>query len=172
MKIIINEKEFYSIDLPDEVESPDALFGIIERLKNILSVSRKSVESSSSEDILSNFAKVKPLNSSNNKHKIFFRKVNHNRNNAIKLLQFYFHDTLENKKILAAAMNTDWNTIAVRMFNIRTRWSVLPNEAGLTRFPTRRGEIGLHLDEFVYDKNILNYLINLCNGVKDGEEKD
>ncbi len=170
MKIKVNEKEFYNIDIPEEITSGDELLGLAERFKSISIIFKKNIPSLKDRDNLPEHKKSREGKLYGDKYYSFFKNINKDRSKAVMLLQFYYNDSKENKKILANKLEIKWDVIQARLWGVKNAHDITYSEVGLIRFPTRHetkavGE--LKNPSFFYNKDILNELLLLCEGVKE-----
>ena len=158
MKIKINPNEFYEISFPDEVNTGDELFGMIERLKTVLTFFRKN-----NNDNISQIIKHKRKTSNNEIYYNFNRNIISDKNRAIELLQFYYHGSKDDKMLLAKKLQVNWVSIQARMSNLRLKFGISCKEVGLIRFPTlseSKQHTNLTDKKFVYNKRLFNKLIS------------
>lgn len=121
MKIKINERESYLIDLPEEIDGEEFL-GMLRRLREL-------------KNLLSLSAPVTVLNQR-------AKRTNWTRELAIKNLRIKYLGTREEKLALAESRNSDWRVYTKTLDGQRKRYGITAQEVGLIRFPKKGEGIG------------------------------
>ena len=167
--IIINNKEIYSIEIPDEMTLDD-LSGLDFRISNILKVFSKDVFKISNK--IKNNSNVEPneevktekrYKSKNHKNE---QIVFNTRDKAIEIIKLFNHGTKEEIDTFCKKYNIDKNYISAKMWNIREKkYQIKAHEVGLSRYLNKseirdvnaRASIRLPYFRWVYPSN-LNFL--------------
>jgi len=144
MKIKINEKETYVIDLENDEElTGEQFLGLLERLNSI----RKLLE----RDF---FIQIGNIKKKVYRKKGVARAFNRSREEALKVLKIHYHGSKEDKSILGEIYNSEWGELSKGFSAMKKRWDIAPDEVGLIAFPKRSGS------HFIQNLRIPNYNIS------------
>lgn len=127
MKIEINEKESYNVEIPTTLSAQEFL-ALFERLNNI----KKIVISNLNTNIFDNNIHTKILKPRNR------IKLVSNRDDVIKLLKLHYFGSKEEKQNFAASVNRDWKKVRCCLTSYKRTYKIEPEEIGLKRFPTTK----------------------------------
>lgn len=134
MKIKINSREAYEIQLPETI-GKDELISITERFEKLIKFLGKDELMASVPEENKKEKKIKYPSGRKKPHK---REWARNRNMVIKLLKIHYFGTKGDKEIISKNLKANWSDNIMRsLTNLTKKWKIQPKEVGLKKFPTR-----------------------------------
>jgi len=130
MKIKINDKETYCIDLEFDELSAQEFCELLERLNNIRRLLGKDLFAQMNQ--IQRTSRPRSYNITGTS-----RKFNEDRNEAIRVLRIHYHGSRQDKEKLAKEYNRLWDVIIKGLPYCKAKWKILPAEVGLKAFPTK-----------------------------------
>jgi hypothetical protein len=145
MKIKLNDKEYFNIELDDEIDL-DELNGILFRLNNVskifskdvFKISKHSDNSNNNHNTDNNLtATGRPKIKYKRKNEHNFRNPVNTKEKTIELLKLHYYGTDEEKEKFIKNINfySDWTIFSKRFFNLRKKFNIQPSEIGLNSYP-------------------------------------
>jgi hypothetical protein len=131
LQIRINEYETYLINSPNENElSIQEATIFVDRLHKIIKAIGK-------DEIMEGIAKPREKRH----YKVGSGKAiwSKDRNEAIKLLKLHYTASLDEKRAYAKEHNAEWDNLCARLWSLRKKWNIKPQEVGIKEF-YKRGE--------------------------------
>jgi len=170
LKIKINENENYSFEISNELNLQEfmELYNKFEKVMRLIKISNQDNNLIDFQKQFNNRTNI--VNSTKRSYHYNYkdnpnqRRSNENpfintREKTLDLLQYAYHGNKEDKQRISKLMNRSWNEIQKIFGKLLERYSITPDEIGLTQIPNNINR--------QIDKRIPNYIIKSYTGIFD-----
>ena len=158
MRIQISDDEVYELKLPEKINNHKEFYKILKKFDNIAKIIKINLAMNTTfNKFKSDFQTTETSIATKRTYgkNLFFNT----REKALDILQYGYHGDKEDKDRISKLMGFSWAEINKRFHNLTKRYSIQPNEIGLTQKPSQYLQYS--------DVRIPNYNFKVNTGVFD-----